>query len=326
MGTTLVTGATGFTGNHLARRLRETGSRVVAFVRPTSDARGLHQIGVESRVVDICHPVAVKKNLSGVDTVFHLAAAFRREHADPEEFQRVNVEATRNLLEASLELKVARFVHCSTVGVQGHIVDPPASEDHPFAPGDHYQESKLKGELLALEYARQGLDVTVVRPAGIYGPGDRRFLKLFLAIAKRRFVMIGSGRTLYHMTYIDDLIDGFLLAASRLEAIGEAYTLAGPTYTTLALLTEQIAEVLGVPAPRLRLPHAPVLAAALLCEKACKKVGVEPPLYPRRVEFFLKDRAFDIAKARRELGYNPKVELREGLERTAGWYRAMGLL
>jgi nucleoside-diphosphate-sugar epimerase len=221
---------------------------------------------------------------------------------------------------------VTRFIHCSTVGVQGQIDDPPAAEDYRFAPGDHYQQSKLDGELLALEYAGRGLPLVVVRPVGIYGPGDLRFLKLFRSIHRGRFVMIGSGRSLYHLTYIDDLIDGFVLAGASPAAVGEVFTIAGPRYTTLRELVGMIADALGRPHPRLRVPFAPVYAASVVSERVCRWIGVSPFLYPRRVEFFSKDRAFDTAKARRVLGFAPAVDLEDGLRRTAAWYRDEGLL
>jgi nucleoside-diphosphate-sugar epimerase len=264
--------------------------------------------------------------MAGASAVYHDAAAYREEHADVAEFRRVNVEATRVLIECAQAAGVGRFVHCSTVGVQGHIANPPATEEYRFAPGDHYQESKLEGELLARQFAHQGVPVTVVRPVGIYGPGDRRFLKLFRAIDRGRFVMVGSGRTLYHMTFIDDLIDGILLAGTRPEAVGEVFTIGGPRFTTLVELVNLIADVLGRPHPHLRVPLRPVMAAAVVCESVCRRLHVNPPLYPRRVEFFVHDRAFDIGKARRLLGYEPQVDLSEGLMRTAQWYREQAWL
>ncbi|MBA2565028.1 MAG: NAD-dependent epimerase/dehydratase family protein [Gemmatimonadetes bacterium] len=323
MGKTLVTGASGFTGSHLASRLAREGRSVVSFVRPTSDVSALEESGIECRVADIRERRSVEAAFEGISDVYHVAAAYRTEHADRDEFRRVNVDATRHLLDASIAAAVRRFVHCSTVGVQGNIDDPPATEAYRVAPGDHYQETKLEGERLALSYAGR-LPLSVVRPVGIHGPGDRRFLKLFRAVDRMRFVMIGSGRTLYHMTYIDDLVDGFLLAGTRPEALGEVFTIGGARYTTLNELVGLIADVLGRPRPRLRIPMAPIHAAAVACEAVFTPLGLNPPLYPRRVEFFRNDRAFDISKARRLLGYQPRVDLEEGLRRTAEWYRRHG--
>ena len=325
-GKTLVTGGSGFTGGHLVRRLVVDGEAVVALVRPSSRTTALEELGVECRIVDLVDPEAIAAQLDGIERVYHLAAAFRSEHPDVDYFRRVNAEATRALLQAALRTGVTRFVHCSTVGVQGDIEDPPATEDYRFAPGDHYQETKMEGELAAREFMGRGLNVSMVRPAGIYGPGDRRFLKLFRTVARRTFRMIGSGDTLYHMTYVDDLVNGILLAGQVPGAVGEVFTIAGPQYTTLRELVDHLADALGVPHPRGRIPYAPVHALAVACEKVSRGLGVSAPIYPRRVEFFAKDRAFDISKARRLLGYEPEVDLPEGLARTAAWYRANGLL
>lgn len=326
MAKTLVTGASGFTGGALCRRLRADGRDVVAFVRASSHTGPLEKIGVECRVVDLRDGADVRARFEAFDRVYHIAAAYRTEHADRDEFRAINVEATRHLLEASREADVGRFVHCSTVGVQGEIEDPPADEDYRFKPGDHYQQSKLDGELLARQAFADGLPGAVVRPVGIYGPGDTRFLKLFRPIHRGRFVMIGNGKSLYHMTYIDDLVEGFVLSGSVDGALGQVFTIGGARSTTLRELVDLIAEVLEKPRPRLRVPLAPVLAAAVVCEKVCQPLGISPPLYPRRVEFFQLDRSFDIGRARKLLGYEPRVDLREGIARTAAWYREQGLI
>lgn len=326
MSRVLVTGATGFTGSHLASRLRAAGHEVVAMVRPGSPTEAIDRAGIAVVRADIADRDAVLENVRDVDAVYHIAALFRKEDADRSAFNRVNVEGTRNLLDAALAARVRRFVHCSTAGVQGDIDDPPANEDYRVAPGDHYQETKLEGERLALSYLDRGLPVAVVRPVGIYGPGDRRFLKLFRSIARGRFVMVGSGRTLYHLTYIDDLISGFLLAGGHADAVGNVFTIAGPRYTTLRELVDRIADTLDVSRPRLRIPYRPLYLASIACDAICRRIGVAPPLYPRRVEFFVKDRAFDITRARTVLSYEPAVDLDEGLRRTASWYREQNLL
>jgi len=184
----------------------------------------------------------------------------------------------------------------------------------------------MEGELLARKYFEEGLPGVVVRPVGIYGPGDTRFLKLFRSIDKGMFLMIGKGDVLYHMTYIDDLVEGIILAGRRQEIQNEIFTIAGEQYTTLKELVDLIAEVLGKPRPRWRIPYWPVHLAAVLCDKICSPLGIQPPIYPRRVEFFKLDRAFSINKAKQLLGYQPKFSLREGLSRTASWYREQGLL
>ncbi len=323
----LVTGATGFTGKALCHRLiHQEGKQVVAFVRPTSKINKLEALGVEIRQTDIKNFEEVKDNFHNINKVYHLAAAWRTEHSNIEEFRSVNVEATRNLLNAAKASKVKRFIHCSTVGVQGHIDEPPADEEYRFNPGDHYQKTKLEGELLARDYFSKGLPGVVIRPAGIYGPGDTRFLKLFRAINKGYFIMIGSGKTFYHFTYIDDLVNGIIIAGDKIEALGKVFTIAGNEYVTIKELVYMIADVLGKPHPKMRVPFSPVYLAAVLCNKVCRPFGINPPLFPRRVEFFSKDRAFTINKAKRLLGYEPIVSLRDGLSKTADWLKEKGMI
>jgi nucleoside-diphosphate-sugar epimerase len=220
-----------------------------------------------------------------------------------------------------------RVVHCSTGGVHGHIEHPPANEDAPFAPGDIYQETKLEAEQLARGFGREhGLDVTVIRPIGIHGPRDVRFLKMFRGIARGRFPILGGGEVFYHLTYISDLVKGFRLAADTPAAAGRTYIIGGPEYTTLNELAARIAAVLGVRPPWIRLPAWPFWLAGAACEAVCVPLRIEPPLYRRRVDFYTKSRAFDTTRARIELGYVPEVSLDEGLRRTAAWYREQRLL
>jgi nucleoside-diphosphate-sugar epimerase len=324
MSTVLVTGATGFTGGALARRLVADGHSVTAFVRPSSDVSALAEIGVEIVSLDITNYDEVARQMRPFDRVFHIAASYRQEHADLEEFRRVNVHATQHLLRAALEQGVGRFVHCSTVGIHGPIDDPPANETYRPKPNDHYQSTKLEGEQAAHEYFAKGLPGTVVRPTAIYGPGDRRFVKLFRPIKKGVFVMIGSGETLYHMVYIDDLVQGFLLAGEREEALGEVFIIGGERHCSINEIVTEIARALGVKRPRWSVPMAPVYYAAAICEDICRPLGISAPLYRRRVEFFEMNRAFTIEKARRLLGYEPKYDLRSGIAATAAGYEAAG--
>lgn len=323
----LVTGATGFTGGHVCRRLVDEGRQVRGLVRDPSRAEDLARLGVELAEGDLRDASSLREAVRGVDVVYHIAAMFREENVDTALFREVNAEGTRRMLEAADAAGVERFVHCSTVGVHGEIKDPPANEESPFDPHDHYQRSKLEGERIAREHgSRSQMELAVFRPGGIYGPGDTRFLKLFRAIARKRFLMIGSGEVTYHLVYIDDLVDGILRCGRRPEAPGQVFILTGDRPVTLNEFVAAIADAVGGSVPDLHVPAAPVYAAAAACEFVCRGLGIEPPLYRRRMDFFLKDRAFDISKARRELGYEPSVDVREGVRRTAEWYRSQGLL
>ena len=323
----LVTGASGFTGSVLCQALKRKGYHIKALIRPTSDVQNLKKLDVELIEGDLAAPLTLMGKMKGVDRVFHIAALYRQEGVPREMFFKVNVEGTRALLEESCSSGVKRFIHCSTVGVQGEIKNPPATESTPYNPGDHYQESKMEGERLALGYFQNHkLDCVVVRPVGIYGPGDTRFLKLFKFIYNGKFRMIGNGHVLYHLTYVEDLVKGIILAGEIPGASGKIYTLGGNEYVELHELVKIIASILGKPVPTRHVPLWPVKVAAFFCEKICRPLGIEPPIYPRRLDFFSKDRAFDISKAQQELGYQPEISLREGLTRTAQWYLEKGLL
>jgi nucleoside-diphosphate-sugar epimerase len=327
----LVTGASGFTGGHLARTLAADGVHVRALVRQQSlekpPVQDLRRAGVEIVPGDLTDAAAVSAACRGCDTVYHIAATYREAGQPDRAYRDVNVTGTRHVLEAARTTGAGRVVHCSTGGVHGHVERPPANEDAPLRPGDVYQETKLEAERLAREFGRAaGLDVAIVRPIGIYGPGDTRFLKMFRGIARRRFPILGNGQVYYHLTYITDLVDGFRRAGERPEAAGRTYIIAGPRYTTLTDLAGRVAAVLGVPPPWLRLPVFPFWIAGAACEAVCVPLRVQPPLYRRRVDFYTKSRAFDITRARTELGYVPRVDLDEGLRRTAAWYRTQGWL
>ena len=321
----LVTGATGFTGGHLSRALAVRGYTVRGLVRDRSRAAALRDAGVDLAEGDLRDQNQVLAACSGVEVVYHIAAIYRQAGLRPEEYRAVNATAVRDIVEAAARAGARRVVHCSTVGVHGDVENPPAAEDAPLRPGDIYQQTKLEGEQLALEAGRTaGIEVVIARPTGIYGPGDRRLLKLFRGVARRRFVILGSGRIYYHLTYVDDLTEGFRLCGEVAHAAGRTYILAGPEVTTLNELVALIAEEARVQSSTMHLPVWPFWAAGALCEAMCRPFGIEPPIYRRRVDFFTKSRAFDITRARRELGYAPAVSLREGVRRTLAWYRQAG--
>lgn len=325
---TLVTGATGFTGGRLARHLKLRGYAVRALVR-IADARSaaLAAEGIEPVVGDLTDASSLGRALDGVDIVYNIGATYRQAAASREAYHAINAQAVAALVDAAAASGARRVVHCSTVGVHGDVEHPPAAEDAPLRPGDEYQRSKLDGERLGREAAaRTGMDLVIARPSGIYGPGDRRLLKLFRGVARRRFVTLGPGEIYYHLTYVDDLAEGFRLCGEVPAAAGRTYILAGAEVTTLNELVGRIAKAAGVRPPALHLPVWPVWLAGAACEALCRPLGLEPPLYRRRVDFFTKSRAFDISRARAELGFAPAVALDEGIRRTLAWYREQGWL
>ncbi len=322
-----LTGASGYTGGRLLEALLRRGDEVVALVRPTSLTPALRASGARLVEGDLCDARALERLVEGCDALLHVAAVYRTAGHSDRYYRDVNVGGTERLLEAAARAGLRRFVHTSTVGVHGDVRTPPADEDAPFAPGDVYQVTKAQAETLALEFGRRrALPVTVVRPGAIYGPGETRLLKLFKAIARGRYAIVGSGRSFYHPVYIDDLVQGFLLALCHDDAPGQAFIVAGAEYVSQRELADLVARHTGGRVLPLRIPARPIQWAGDVVEALCVPFGIEPPLHRRRVDFWTKSRAFSIDKARRVLGYAPRVTLEEGVARTAAWYRQAGWL
>lgn len=324
----LVTGGTGFTGSHLVRRLLGKGHDVLVIdIQKGGDFDELIKLGADIKIGSITDRELVHSCINGCDLVYHLAAAFRQINVSKQFYWDVNVEGTRNLLEASLDSKIKRFIHCSTIGIYGDVKSPPADENSEPAPADYYQYSKLQGEKIVKEYSEKGLYTVIIRPSGIYGPGDcGRFLMLYQFVKKGTFFMFSNGNIDYHTVYIDNLIDAFELA-SQIEGInGEDFIIADERVYTLNDIITQVAGALGTKVKIRYLPFWPLWFAALVCELFCKPFGISPPLFRRRADWFRMVRSFKIDKAKKRLGYKPRVDLAEGLAITAKWYKDQGLI
>lgn len=324
----LVTGGTGFTGKALVKRLVDEGHSVVALdYKEGLKTDEIRSWGAEVVFGSVADPDVVARCMHGVEMVHHLAAAFRELNVPESHYYDVNVNGTRNVLEAAYRHGVVKLVYCSTCGVHGNVDDPPADEEAPIQPADYYQQTKYEAEPVVLEYVRRGLNATILRPTAIYGPGDpERFFLIFKRVAKGRFPMFGSGKTFYHPLYIDNLIDALMAAMDPAKGNGEAYLIGDEEYVEIERLVRAVADALGV---TVRIPHYPVtplVVAGHVCELVCRPFGIHPPIFPRRVDWYRQNRAFDITKAKRDLGYAPKVSLAEGLRRTAEWYIAEGYL
>lgn len=322
----LVTGATGFTGQALTRQLVEAGAEVRAIARASSDLSPLSGLPVRWHRGDVFDPTIVREAMAGVEYVFHLAALFREARHGDEMYRKVHVESTRLLAEtAAAAPGFRRFVHVSTMGVHGHIEHPPADENSPFRPGDIYQVTKAEAEQWLRGFAPgAGLPYAVIRPAAIYGPGDRRLLKVFKMAARGVFPLLGSGKCLYHLIHVEDLARGIRQAAAHPAAAGDVFICGDPEPVTLESMARTIAAALGRSVRIVRLPVGPVFLLADLCEAVCRPFGIEPPLYRRRVAFYTKDRAFDTRKIRERLGFSYRYTTEAGLRQTAEWYVKAG--
>ncbi|MEZ5823255.1 MAG: NAD-dependent epimerase/dehydratase family protein [Geminicoccaceae bacterium] len=305
----LVTGAAGFVGGHLVRHLKDKGLRVRAMVRNPAQAGPLEKIADEVVFADLTEPDTLAAAVAGVAGIHHVAGLFRQEGVPDELFNDVNAEGTRRLFEAAIAAGVPRIVHCSTNGVHSHIDHPPADETYPFNPSDIYQQSKLDGEMIAMDYFNGGrISGVVIRPAMIWGPGDDRTLKMFRMIAKGHFFYVGPGDALHHWLDVRDLAESFRLAMDC-DHNAEAFLIGGREYLPMKKIADEIARQLGVGKPWLHLPVGPMMLLAHATEIVCKPFGIEPPLFRRRVSFFLKSRAYDISKAHRMLNFEPRQNI-----------------
>ena len=318
----LVTGGTGFTGAALVLRLLEIGHSVTSLdYQPGICFNELEAKGAKLITGSITDAELVESAMKGIDSVFHLAAAFRELDVPNQHYYNVNVGGTRHVLESALKNGVKKVVYCSTQGVHGHIDKPPGDEKSPIAPADYYQETKYGGEVVVQGYIEKGMNATIIRPTAIYGPGDPgRFLMIYKWAKKGFFPMFGDGRTFYHPAYIDNLVDAFLLSMDMEKGQGETYIIADEEYLSIQELVVKTGKAMGFDIKVIHFPLTPLVMAGYACEKACKPFKITPPIFPRRVDWYRQIRAFKIDKAKTELGYYPKIGIDEGLKRTAEWY------
>jgi len=313
-----VTGATGFVGGHLVDRLIQR-HEVKALVRKTSNTQRLEEQGVELVYGDMLNVDSLERLVNDVSVVYHVAAqVYKGSFSD---FWNANFRGTVNLLKACLGKSLDRIVHTSTIGVTGSIKNPPGDESHPYNPSSPYDYSKCEAEKMVLKHHREyGLPVTIVRPAAVYGPRNKLFFRLFEWLEKGLFPLIGRMNNLTHTSYVENLADGTILAGERKQAIGEVYIIADEKPVTWRQYFHEFARVIGVSPPKISVPVTLVKLSALVSELQSSMFGGEPFLTRYWVDELTKTYAYDITKAKRELGYIPKVSLREGIKRTFEYY------
>jgi nucleoside-diphosphate-sugar epimerase/2-polyprenyl-3-methyl-5-hydroxy-6-metoxy-1,4-benzoquinol methylase len=325
----LITGGTGFIGSRLALKCRERGDRVKVLGQTNTDAERLNRQLIEAEGAEVVLGAMTDRDLlyeitKGNDIVFHLAAAQHEANVSDQVFYDVNVNGSRNIIEASIEAGVKRFIHGSTIGVYG---DPEGAvnETSPCKPVNIYGKTKLEGEKLVLSY-KDRIPLVVIRISETYGPGDRRLLKLYRAINKKAFFKIGPGTNLHQLIYVDDLILGMLNAAETEKALGEVFLLVGSKPLTTDEMVATIAGALGTRLPNFRLPLFPFSLAAVILETLLRPLGIQPPLHRRRMDFFTKSFCFFTTKAKDLLDFSTRYNFEQGADLTARWYKEMGLL
>ena len=324
---TLITGATGFIGCRLAELWHAKGREVTAtgIVRSEAEeerAAALRAAGVPLLVADVSSPGEMGEACQGIGTIVHLAAAQHEANVSDEYFTRVNVEATRKLLQLAAQAGVSRFFYASSIGVYGIADGRIIGENTPLAPDNAYGRSKAAAEaMLTGQHEDSGMAVFIGRIGETYGPWDRRLLKLYSGIGKGRFWMVGNGGNLHQPVYVDDLA----LAIDRLldtpAAAGRPIILGGDDAITTREMCEAIAASLGKRLSRWTMPMLPMMLAAGAMESTMGRAGIQPPLHRRRLDFFRKSLKFSTETRDSLLDLPPQRSFADGARNTADWYK-----
>lgn len=323
----LVTGATGFLGEHLTRRLLADGAQVRVLARSAQKAQPLVEQGAERIEGDVTDAAALAHAVDGVQIVYHLAGKLFIPGVPAEEYERTHVDGTRTLLQLCRQQDgIQRFVHCSTTGVLGAVGDQPVDERAPFAPTNAYERTKLQAELLVREAITQGFPAVIVRPGLVYGPGDLHLLGFFKTIQRGLFRPIGRKPVWLHPIYIDDMTDAFVQCAQDPRARGECFNIAGDQPATIGTLATDIAHALGAARPRGYFPLPVARALAATGDVLPARMRHMAPMTTSRLDFLTHSRVYDVTHARKILGFAAATELAEGIARTGAWYRQQGYL
>ena len=319
----LVTGATGFIGGVVARRLARDGHDVRALARATADAGPLAAAGIEVVRGDVRDADAVALAVRGCSHVIHLAAAKSGGMAHVED---VNVRGMTIVLEAAREAQVQRVVFGSTIGVHGFVTGRPLDEQSAVRPNTPYRLTKWRAEQVARSaYERTAAPVVIARISSVVGRGARGWLPMARGIAAARMRLIGDGTNAIDLVAIDDLVDGLLRCAVVPAIEGRHYVLGSNVPSTMAGFTATIADALGVPRPRAGLPAPPFRLAQRTASLVFRLTGIASPFVHSR-ETLVADKRVMSEKARAELGYDPNAPLDDAIRAMVDGYVASGAI
>ncbi len=317
-----VTGATGFIGAHFVECALEAGHSVIGLYRSDSPrhksvADHLRRLGAILHRGDVLDPHSLDRAIQGADCVCHFAAAFRESNANESYFERMNVAGTANVLRAAAQAGVRRFIHCSTAGIHGQRAKTLIDERTPVHPWNGYERSKAASEAQVRRLSsKHRMEYVILRPTAVYGPRDERLVKLFRSVAKGRFPLFGRGDGRRHMVYVTDVAQAFLRACTVEEAANREFIVAGPEAVPLREMLRTLAAVANRRSFGPRLPLKPMMWLAGTTEDVCAKLKIKPPIYRRRMDFYVNDAVFSSKLAREVLGWTPKVSLQDGFAAT----------
>ncbi len=326
--TALVTGASGFIGGRFVERLAaEEGVRVRAMIRNMKRAERLQKLQLEIVKADLLDLSSLREAMDACDLVFHCAALVR-ETGDRNEFYQINVKGTENILKASGDTGIKRFIHFSSVAVYG--MDPPdrADETTPYQPcGNLYCDTKIAAEKAVwAAYQEARLPVVILRPANVYGPRSNPWtVRPIKLINSGQMMLINGGTGLCNYVYIDNLLDATLSATKRDQSVGQVYLITDGTAVTWKEFFGYYARMAGKPNIRSG-PEWLAKAIGLGMEITSKLTGRPPKITREAVRYLTRQAHFSIEKARRELGYQPRISLEEGMKLTEQWLREAGYL
>ena len=321
----LITGATGFVGGHLSEACVARGVHVSTIARSGSDTALLDKLKVTVHRGDLTDLDVVRKALEGVDVVVHCAAKVG-DWGPVEEYRAVNVEALRGMLELCKSAGLQRFVHLSSLGVYAarHHYGTDENEPLPAQHMDGYTQTKVESEQLVLKYHREHkLAVVVLRPGFIYGPRDRTVLpKIMQSLRDRQMRLIGGGKKAMNTIYVGNLVDAIFLAVEKLQAIGQVFNLTDGELVSKRKFIDAIAEGAGLEKPTGSVPLFIARIAARIMERKARRRGDKQPprLTQARLKFLGLNLEYSIEKAKRELGYKPRVGFDQGIKETMAWY------
>ena len=324
----LITGATGLVGSHIAEQLRAAGERVRVLVRPGSDTAWLQSLGVEFAEGDLLDQESVVRAVSGADLVYHCAARVSNWGPWPE-FERDTVATTTHVVEACRRTRQPKLVHVSSISVYGHPTFRPGEEVTEASPlgqnywvWDYYARSKV----LAEEIARTYPHTTIVRPSWIYGPRDRTTIpRLVPALLAQRVPVIGPGDNILNIIYAGDVAAGTILAGNHPGGVGQAYNLCSEGEITQRDMLDAMTEALGMPRITRQVPFGLALRWAFLQEAWAKLWRRrDPPTISRFIVYLVGRRTqYSIAKARNDLGWRPRVSIRDGVRQSLLWFQSV---
>jgi len=328
----LVTGATGFIGSHLVKELKNQGHEITCLVRKTSNINKFKELNVDFAYGDIQDKKSLEGAVEEKEVIYHLIGIGSLSANTEEEFKKfydINVLGTKNLLNAVLSknLGIKKVIYLSStaaVGLQNGIVNEETA-CHPVTP---YQKSKYESEKLILDYyERYGLPITIIRPCMVYGPGSlhSEILHMCKFIKKGIFPLFNNGNNSVPLVYVADLVQGIALAAEKARG-GEIYFITNDKVSTMNQIIDAISQTMGVRVFRIKIPKKLAKFCAYMLENIALMLKFKPIITRERIESMSTNRVFSVEKAKKELGYKPKVTMEEGVKETVGWYKENDIL